>query len=133
MLIEDEGLKLKPYKCPAGKLTIGIGHNLDDNGITPEVADLLLKIDLQNCLEDALDIFGNAFYDWTDRQQQAVINMIFNLGANKFQQFHNTIKAIKAKDWEAAIFNARQSLWAKQVPERAKRVFALMRNEDVYS
>ena len=29
-LVMDEGLRLKPYRCPAGKLTIGVGRNLDD-------------------------------------------------------------------------------------------------------
>ncbi len=32
-LIEDEGLKLKPYTCPAGRLTIGVGRNLEENGL----------------------------------------------------------------------------------------------------
>ncbi|NBW16869.1 MAG: lysozyme, partial [Caulobacteraceae bacterium] len=29
-----EGERLKPYRCTAGKLTIGVGRNLDDRGIT---------------------------------------------------------------------------------------------------
>ena len=33
-IIEHEGLKLKPYHCPAGKLTIGVGRNLEDKGIS---------------------------------------------------------------------------------------------------
>ncbi len=32
----DEGERLKPYRCTAGKLTIGVGRNLDDRGITKE-------------------------------------------------------------------------------------------------
>ena len=33
-LVRHEGLRLKPYRCTAGKLTIGIGRNLDDCGIS---------------------------------------------------------------------------------------------------
>jgi len=33
-LIVDEGLRLKPYRCTAGKLTIGVGRNLDDNWLS---------------------------------------------------------------------------------------------------
>ncbi len=29
-LVRHEGLRLKPHRCTAGKLTIGIGRNLDD-------------------------------------------------------------------------------------------------------
>ena len=43
-----EGLRLKPYLCPAGKLTIGYGYNLEDNGITEEIAVLLLDKTLKN-------------------------------------------------------------------------------------
>ena len=28
-LLRHEGLRLKPYRCTAGKLTIGIGRNLE--------------------------------------------------------------------------------------------------------
>ena len=31
-LLRHEGLRFKPYRCPAGKLTIGIGRNLNDRG-----------------------------------------------------------------------------------------------------
>ena len=41
-----EGLRLKPYNCPSGHLTIGYGHNLEANGITLEIAEELLKTDL---------------------------------------------------------------------------------------
>ncbi len=27
-LVRHEGLRLRPYRCPAGKLTIGYGRNL---------------------------------------------------------------------------------------------------------
>ena len=33
-LRRDEGCVLNPYRCTAGKLTIGIGRNLDDVGIS---------------------------------------------------------------------------------------------------
>ena len=32
-LVRHEGLRLKPYRCTAGKLTIGIGRNLDGRSI----------------------------------------------------------------------------------------------------
>ena len=53
-LKRHEGLKLKPYKCTADKLTIGVGRNLEDVGISEEEAEMLL----QNCLlytSDAAD------------------------------------------------------------------------------
>lgn len=43
MLIRHEGLRLKPYHDTVRKLTIGIGRNLDDVGITHEEALILLE------------------------------------------------------------------------------------------
>jgi len=41
-LILDEGLRLFPYRCTAGKITIGVGRNLEDNPLTAmEVIRLL--------------------------------------------------------------------------------------------
>ncbi len=39
--------RLKPYHCPAGKLTIGTGQNLEDKGITEKEALMLLENDIQ--------------------------------------------------------------------------------------
>lgn len=44
MLIRHEGLKLKPYQCTAGKLTIGVGRNIEDMGITEDEAIYMLRI-----------------------------------------------------------------------------------------
>jgi len=45
-LEHHEGLRLKPYKDSVGKLTIGIGRNLDDVGISKSEALLLLQNDI---------------------------------------------------------------------------------------
>jgi hypothetical protein len=42
-LIEHEGIRLKPYLCPSGKLTIGVCRNLEDRGITEKEAVMLLE------------------------------------------------------------------------------------------
>ena len=38
MLLRHEGLRTYPYKCSEDKLTIGIGRNLEANGISEEEA-----------------------------------------------------------------------------------------------
>ena len=46
-IILHEGLELTPYKCTAGQLTIGVGRNLDDRGITEDEARFLCKNDIK--------------------------------------------------------------------------------------
>ena len=42
LIKKHEGLSLKPYKCTAGKLTIGYGRNIEDKGISQEEAERFL-------------------------------------------------------------------------------------------
>ena len=52
-LIEFEGIVLKPYKCTAGKITIGIGRNLDviDLGFNMGVPTLSTFRNMLECLK----------------------------------------------------------------------------------
>ena len=43
MLREDEGLVLKPYKCPAGKKTIGYGFNMEVNKLPDFIDHYLMQ------------------------------------------------------------------------------------------
>ena len=62
-LVRHEGLRLKPYRCTAGKLTIGIGRNLDDCGISQKEAYAMLERDILECeqrlLEEIPNIYNN--------------------------------------------------------------------------
>ena len=57
MLIRHEGLHLKPYRDSVGKLTIGVGRNLDDVGITREEALILLEHDIAKGRRDVRRTF----------------------------------------------------------------------------
>jgi lysozyme len=54
-LVRHEGLRLKPYRCTAGKLTIGIGRNLDDRGISQKEAYAMLERDIKDCKQWLID------------------------------------------------------------------------------
>ena len=43
----DEGFRGKPYRCTAGKLTIGFGRNLDDVGASVAESEMMLSVDLK--------------------------------------------------------------------------------------
>ena len=47
----------KPYKDTVGKLTIGVGRNLDDVGIGEEEAEVLLRNDIKDAVSpNSLDL-----------------------------------------------------------------------------
>ena len=126
-LVRHEGLRLKPYRCTAGKLTIGIGRNLDDCGISQSEAYIMLINDIMNC-EKQLQVKIPDIYNGLDEVRKSVLlNMCFNLGVSGLLGFKNTLEFIKAGDWERAANNMLVSRWAKQVGRRAIELSELMR------
>ncbi len=121
-----EGFSKKLYKCPAGKLTIGYGRNIEDNGITQKEADLMLETDVDVAIREVREVFDD-FKTFGKVRQNALIDMMFNLGKPTFLKFKKMIKAIKIKDWVNASEEARKSLWYNQVGDRSKRIVKELR------
>jgi len=126
-LIRDEGLKLKPYRCTAGKLTIGIGRNLDDKGISEAEALVLLENDISECVEDCKAIFGTEWYKFSDARKRVFVNMRFNLGGGTFMTFKSMINHAKRHEYEMVAYHMIHSRWRNQVGERAQRLIRMMR------
>ncbi|MCB5253882.1 MAG: glycoside hydrolase family protein [Candidatus Cloacimonadaceae bacterium] len=126
-LVRHEGLRLKPYRCTAGKLTIGIGRNLDDCGISKKEAYAMLERDIQDCEQWLIDEIPEIYNKLDEVRKSVLLNMCFNLGINGLLGFKNTLAFIKAGDWERAANNMLASKWAKQVGRRAIELSELMR------
>lgn len=126
MLKTHEGLRLKPYRCTAGRLTIGYGRNIQDNGITEEEALFMLTADMLIAEDELRGIFEGFEY-FTVKRKAALIDMIFNLGKSRFLIFRNMIKAINNNDWDLAAGEAMDSLWAGQVGKRASTIAGMLK------
>ena len=116
-----EGMKLKPYLCTSKKLTIGIGRNLDDVGISKEEAEMLLKNDIYEATNQLLNAFP-WMATFSDVRISAMINFTFNVGIGTVRKFSNTIEYLKNEDWEAAADEMMDSKWAEQVGDRAIQI-----------
>lgn len=122
-----EGERLKPYRCTAGKLTIGVGRNLEDRGITAEESAYLLNNDIQRewkALTTALPWVTGL----NDVRQRVLLDMAFNLGIAGLLKFKNTLATIQRGDFVKAADMMLDSLWAKQVKGRAVRLSQMMRS-----
>jgi lysozyme len=129
-LILHEGLKLEPYQCTAGKLTIGVGRNIEDIGITEEEARYLLDNDILRVC-DELDRNLSWWRDLSDVRQRILVDMVFNLGISRFMQFQNTISAIENGDYDKAAEEMLDSRWAQQVGQRAHRLAGAMITDEL--
>lgn len=121
----DEGYRGKPYRDTVGKLTIGIGRNLDDVGITRAEADYLLGNDIATAEAGLLNA-----YPWVAGldgvRQQVLVNMALNMGMATLSTFKATLAAVEAGDWSGAAAGMRASKWAGQVGARAQRLAKMM-------
>jgi lysozyme len=126
-LVRHEGLRRKPYRCTADKLTIGIGRNLDDCGISQSEAYAMLINDIMNCEKQLQSRIPDIYNGLDEVRKSVLLNMCFNLGINGLLGFKNTLAFVKAGDWERGANNMLVSRWAKQVGRRAIELSELMR------
>lgn len=125
-VLRHEGLRLHPYRDTVGKLTIGVGRNLDDRGITEAEALALLRNDLA-AVQARLDV---ALPWWTlldEARREVLVEMGFNLGVDGLLAFHDTLAAVRQGRYAEAAVHMLASRWAGQVGARAKELAALMR------
>lgn len=125
-LVQHEALRLKPYKDTVGKLTIGVGRNLDDVGISEAEAMFLLESDISAVCKD-LDRVFPWWQEMTENRQLVLADMCFNLGINRLQGFKNALAAMKEGRYEAAAVEMLDSTWAKQVGRRADTLAGMMK------
>lgn len=124
-LVAHEGLRLKPYVDTVGKITIGVGRNLTDNGISSDEAFSLLDHDINGVLAD-LGTFG--WFSALDPVRQRVLaDMRFNLGPSRLRGFRDMLHAVAIGDYHQAASQMLASRWASQVKDRATTLAAMMR------
>jgi len=117
-LQKHEGLRLKPYKCSAGKLTIGYGRNLEDKGIDKAEACMLLANDIHQCINQVRDRIP-CFPKLNDVRQNVLVNMAFNLGIHGLLKFRKFLSALERGNFEDASVEMLDSRWSRQVGIRA--------------
>jgi len=83
-LVRHEGLRLKPYRCTAGKLTIGIGRNLDDCGITQSEAYVMLINDIINCEKQLQAKIPDIYNGLDEVRKSMLLNMCISIPQSRF-------------------------------------------------
>ena len=119
MLLRHEGLRTYPYKCSEDKLTIGIGRNLEANGITEEEAMYLLNNDLDRVVKN-LDKVWHAWKVMPERARLVCIDMAFQMGITGFMNFRRTRALMEMGAWIEASEELMRSKYGQvQTPNRA--------------
>jgi len=126
-----EGERRKPYRDTVGKLTIGIGRNLDDNGLRRDEIEYLLANDIADARAD-LDRYLPWWRGLDPVRQRVLIDMVFNMGMGApnrggLLSFVNTLSEIRRGNYGIAADMMLASKWSAQVGRRAVRLATMMR------
>ena len=127
---DKDGLH-RAYRCAAGKLTIGYGHNLDANPIrglnaqsriTEQEAQRILSNDIAATWVQVQKSLPWLWQVDAFARKAALINMTFNLGLKGMLGFKKALDHMEHGRWEAAGYELRESRWAIQVGQRAREL-----------
>ncbi|KKN72271.1 hypothetical protein LCGC14_0412220 [marine sediment metagenome] len=125
MIRRHEGYRARPYVCSAGKITIGVGHNLTDKGLPSHIIEELFLLDVTDAIKDAEDCVQNIRF-LSEPRQNVIVDMVFNLGKTRFLKFVKFIAAVERNDFQDAAVEMLNSRWYAQVGSRAKRLRQMM-------
>jgi lysozyme len=136
LLIQHEGLRLEAYTDTVGKLTIGVGHNIDDDPewpkgkikISEHEAMLVLRDDMEKAVTDCYSLIPR-YSELSCTRKAALADMAFNLGRTRLGKFKKMLAAIENDDWLTASEEALDSKWATQVGHRADTLATLLRGD----
>lgn len=119
----SESCRLVAYQDTLGFWTVGWGHKVPNPCTwSQDQADKQLLLDLSNAEGQAAALPEWRFLD-TDARQNAVIELVFNMGSSHWRMFAKARHAICISDWQGAHDGLLNSVWATQVHEtRANRL-----------
>ena len=129
MLKRHEGVETHAYKCTAGKITIGVGRNIDPDGglgLLPKEIEYLLQNDVDRVEQELVNSLP--WFEYVEWQRMdALVNICFNLGLPRFLKFKKALAAAEDQNWELCADEFMDSKWATQVGQRAIEVTTLIR------
>mgnify|MGYP003115634873 FL=1 len=129
MLKRHEGVETHAYECSAGKVTVGVGRNIDQRGgmgLSPDEIDYLLENDIERVIKELAREYP-WFSDLDDVRKDAMIDIGFNLGATRLRGFKRALSAMERGDYKVAATEFLDSKWAKQVGGRALEITDLIK------
>tara|TARA_R100001510_G_scaffold4048_1_gene3208 strand:+ start:7704 stop:8051 length:348 start_codon:yes stop_codon:yes gene_type:complete len=106
-------------------MTIGVGRNIEERGLSDDEIDYILNNDVNIATDELVRTF-DWYADLDEVRQRVVVDMVFNLGMPRFQQFKKMIQALDEGDYKEASIQMMDSRWASQVGQRSERLRDMM-------
>ena len=136
-LERDEGVKYEVYNDHLGLPTFGIGHLIIDSDpeygavIGTEVRDYRVKEAFEEDVQNVLTDCEKLYVQWEhlpEEVQLIIANMMFNMGRTRLSKFKGMKAGVDSRDWNKAADEMVDSVWYRQVTNRADRLVERMRS-----
>ena len=126
------------YNDHLGYPTFGIGHLVREtdpeyvfavgHSVDPERVQEAFEADLTVACSECSILCASDWDQFPDEVQEILVNMLFNLGRTRLNKFKKMNAALRNRDWNTAAIEGRDSLWYRQVSNRAERLMKRMEN-----
>jgi|TARA_B100001105_G_C22366696_1_gene432971 lysozyme len=136
-----EGEVLEVYEDSLGYLTLGVGHLIREDDeefgepsgtpVSQEVVDRYYNTDFMKHVNETLhvcDDHGIDFDNLPENIQHVLVNMCFNLGANRLGKFRNMLTACYESNWKEMSAQMEDSRWYGQVGRRSAELQEMVLN-----
>ena len=120
-----EGKSKKPYVDTVGKITIGIGRNLTDVGLSEDEIQYLFQNDLKRVIR-GLDHWLPWWREKPENVRNVLMDMCFNLGIEGLLNFKKFLSAVRVDNYNDAAREMQDSKWYNQVGNRAKTLVEMI-------
>ncbi|QDP52042.1 MAG: putative endolysin [Prokaryotic dsDNA virus sp.] len=118
---ESEGFRSRVYKCTEGFDTIGYGFAIKDLELDEEICEMILQTKLNK-----MCAYANRKMPFLMTMpveiQDVVLEMCYQIGVDGVTKFKKTLALLKREEFAEAAVEMLDSKWAKQTPNRAKRL-----------
>lgn len=128
MLIRHEGCETFAYTCTSGKITVGVGRNIDSDGGLGLQQDEIAYILANDIRRSKKELEEFPWFPSLDAvRQDALVDMCFNMGITRLRTFKKAMGAMENQDHQKAADHFFDSRWARQVPSRAIEICDMIR------
>ena len=134
----DEGVVYEIYKDHLGYDTFGVGHLVLETDpeygqpvgtpVSEERVRECFEHDLGISVSECVILYEDQWESFPDEVQQILVNMMFNMGRTRLSKFKKMNLALSVGHWKLAAAEGRDSLWYRQVTNRAERLMTRLEN-----
>jgi len=139
----DEGVVYEIYEDHLGYATFGVGHLITPNDleydwaigtpISEERVAEAFENDLDIAILECKMLYEEAWDMFCDEVKEILVNMMFNLGRPRLSKFKKMNANLKIGNHKEAAKEGRDSLWYRQVGDRAERLMKRLENIETVS